>query len=623
MQFLLGHFGSGKTTTILEKITELITQKKNFWVIVPSRQHKDEVYRILLQKNHAVIGNPIITLREFQEKILEYLFSNPSERPQTLSNFDQFLIISNIIRKNKKKFKAFKNISSRPKIIQMIYRIIYALRDRNIDDLNYTAHLEDRMHDLKLILNEFDTVLREKNLSDAKFAINIISSMSNSLLKDFFPEHIFIDGFIDFTPNQFKLITSILKQAEKHSVQFLVSFLHINHEICRNTLAQYESVFPLAEKIILENIHPSNNIVDQFLYKTPSTTKTEKIKIHEIQAFGKHREVEEIANQIKKLSLYKEYDLNDILIITKSQDVYAPLFQTVFRKAQIPFQMSKDMILSENSLISFIKKLLSFAEENISHETLDFLAHSNYISQKIRSILMQAPDLLPFAIVGKQKEWEQGFDRLSNINIEITEQTLILKNTINSLCQHLYALDFSKEHPISSFINYISNLMEFLGIEDAFIHPKNSLVQSVIEESLAKDYASLAKLKTIFENMSQSLYQINQESLTIDTFLFYFQMIISETRYRSGIPKQNRIRIVSPEDARGLFIKTVFIIGMNEREFPSPKKFDLFDNQDRTALNHISHKIFGKSLWSTEHEYFSEEKLLFVVALSRASEHIF
>ncbi|MGL4393749.1 MAG: PD-(D/E)XK nuclease family protein [Brevinema sp.] len=621
MQFLLGHFGSGKTSTIVEQISNLITQNQSFWVIVPSRQHKDALIKSLLQKKASIIGNPIITLREFQEKLIEELFPNPIDRPQTLTNFDQFLIISHIIRKNEKDFKAFKNITSRPKIIQMIYRIIYALRDRNIDNLESTEELKDRVHDLRLILDEFDQILNKKNLSDTKYSVNLIAQKMDLLSKSFFPDYLFVDGFIDYTPNQFKLISSSLLKAQEFDKNLLVSFLNIAHETCHNTLAQFQSLFPKAEEILAKTPHVGQNLVDQFLIKDSSSTS--KIAIHEIQAFGKHREVEEITNQIKKLTSNKEYSLNDILIIAKNQDIYAPLFQIVFRKAGIPYQTSKDMLLSDNPLIQFIKKLLSLAKDQISHESLDFLAHSNYISPKIRSIFMQAPELIPLAIVGGKEAWNDGFARLTEMDINIDEKTLQLKNTIFALCEHLYALKSHTDYSVNEYIEYISNLLNFLGVEEAFVKPDHSSEQTLIEDSLARDYAALAKLKEVFANISNSLNQIQQEKLSMDSFLFYFQMIISETRYRSSIPYQNRVRIVSPEDARGLFVKATFIVGMNEGEFPAPKKFDLFDNQDRVALNLISHTIFGKALWSTEQEYFSEEKLSFAVSLSRASEEVY
>ncbi|MGL4561077.1 MAG: PD-(D/E)XK nuclease family protein [Brevinema sp.] len=620
MELLLGHFGSGKTFHICQEVSTLISKQKSFWIIVPSRQHKDQLYRQILNSTKGITDNPVITLSEFQKLLLEKLFPNPIDCPKTLSNFDKFLIISNIIKKNEYQFKAFKNISNRPKIIQIIYRIIDALRDKNIERLESIPHLQDRIHDLKIILDEFHRILSSNNLSDTKFAVDLIASMSSNLPEDFFPFAIFVDGFVDMTPNQFKIISYVLKEAKKYDKKITVSIPNIHHEICHNTLEQFQTFFPDASIRTLTYPHPSHILVDQFL---KNSTEPSTIRIHEIQAFGKHREVEEITNQIKKLCLFEHYTLDDILIITKKQDIYAPLFESILRKSGIPYRMTKDHLLSDNPLILFLKKLLNFSQQDLTHKTLEFLAHSNYVSKDLRNILLQAPKLIPLATIGKQEAWIKTFDRLHDLDIEITKQTNLLKDTILALCDQLYTIDPKKEYPIHFFINYITDLLLFLGTEDTLVLIENKIIQDLLEDALAKDYASIAKLKNVFQNIQQSLQQIDQQALNFSTFLLYFNLIISETRYRTNIPKQKVLRITSPEDARGIFTKAVFIIGMNESEFPAPQRFDLFDNHDRISLNNISKKIFGKSLWLTESDYFSEEKLSFALALSRATEQIF
>ena len=625
MKFILGNFGSGKTRHVLEESLELLNQKKDFWIIVPSRRHKDQLYLDLLKSQKGLLGNPILSLMEFQTFLLENIFPNPADRPQTISNFEKFLIISSIIQDQSSHFKAFHNIEQRPEMIKMIYRLIQSLRDKDTLQLASSEELKDKIEDLQLILDEYQKILQHKNLSDTFFEIDLICKNLSLLPKEFIPPHVFVDGFVDYTATQFKLLSHFANYALESQKKVSITLTDLEHPTSKETIICFEEQFPKAEKIILKSTHPSSHLANSFL--EDKEVRENPIKLFEIQAFGTHKEVEYIINQIKKLCLLEDHRLEDIFLITDQQDKYAPLIASALRKADIPFIFGKDDKLSQNPLISFIKRCITLMLGELDHEGLDFFAHSNYINSTLRTTLGLSSELITIPIRGRIKAWEKGLERQNEINSYQEECEKLpeeLNTAILELGKHLFALDPYKKYSITKHINNLIALLDFLGLQETLsaTHP---LIKhkKIIDYSIAKDYSALLKLKTILQELRKSLEMIGHKELNLSSFLFFFTIIADETRYRSEIPQKNVLRILNPRDARGTFVKSVFILGMNEGEFPTPPKFELFDNQDRYQLNKVSQKILGQDLWETDNEYFSYQKLSFATALTRAREQIY
>ncbi|MGL4677540.1 MAG: PD-(D/E)XK nuclease family protein [Brevinema sp.] len=615
MQFILGNFGVGKTSYIKQEVLSLLKNKKPFLIIVPSRQHKDQLLLELLQAQQGLIGTPIITLTEFQKRLLDALF--PTENSQTLSNFEKFLIISSISTQNANRFSAFKNIQQRPELIKMIYRLIHSLRDKDIEYLDSTSELKDKIEDLQLILSEYHRILKEKNLVDSKLEIDQICQVFSQLDPNFFPDYIYIDGFVDLTAGQFKLIQHTALFLEQHNKKFCMTLTDSSHSISQQTILHFKKSFPHANYLVLPN---QVNIADVFL--KDNSPIPSQLEFYEIQAFGKSREVEYIVNQIKKLCLNDNYSLKDILLITTHQDQYAPLLISALRKAKIPFAFGKDDKLSQNPLIIFLKRCLKLMTETINHESIEFFAQSNYVKKEFRNLWSNLPALVPFGVDGKTEIWTQVFQDIANNSPDITNNEI--GESIKLLCSKLFALDPYAPYLISELIQHITNVIEFLGLQESLSDTSVLIThKEIIEQSIAKDYSALLKLKEIFQGLQKSLERIGQTHLNLINFIFSFNMILEETRYRSKIPQKNILHILNPNDTRGLFVKAVFILGLNESEFPSSPKLDLFDNFDRNRLNTLSKKILGMPLWSTEIDYFNEQKLNFAVALSRATQKLY
>lgn len=614
MKILLGDFGSGKSTLILKEAIKCLKNKENIWIIVPSRHHKDVLQLNIIQNLGVLVGSPVLTFNDLKRKL-------NLNSPQSISNFEKFLIISRIIQRQEKQFRFFKDINKRPEIIKMIYRLVSSLREQNIQALPAIELLQDKIHDLNLILESYHQELLQHQIHDQKLEIDILTeNIQTNKIKNL-PQYIYIDGFIDFTPLQFNLLTTLIKHLELQGTKVTMTLLSTDHTLCTNILNQIIAEFPHAETRYLSSTC-QNKLSSSFLKKESVASP---IKITEIQAFGRYKEIQEVANQIKKLCLFENHELSDILIITDQYNTYFPILTSIFNKFNLPFVFSKDELLSQNPLIIFIKKCLLLAQAPLTHETLDYFAQSNYIRSDLRYIFGQAAHILPLALQGDCTVWEEAIENHIHNDPENNdiEQLYLLKATIQQLSNHFFILANHQEHAIEEYIRYIMSILDFFGLQNILTIDPLIIKNSLLEETINRDSIALDKLKEIFTELQSILIKIGPSHLNWGSFMFYFNTIIDETRYRLFNFRQNILRIVSADDARGLFAKTVFVLGMNEGLFPPPQHHELFDNQDKNYLNQISKKILGKNLWQTDTDFLSKEKLMFASILSRATEQIF
>ncbi len=247
MEFILGNFGSGKTHYVRQKAVELISKQESVLIIVPSRRHKDQLLTDILKTQKGIIGNPVQTLGEFQNRLIEELFPIPSTRPVSLSNFEKFLIISSIC--GELPLKAFHGINQRPELMKMVYRLVQSIREKDIEHLQSIPELQDKISDIQLILDKYQDILKKQNISDPKSIADIINRNLPSLNPDFLADNIFADGFVDFTATQYKLLHSISEFAIANNKNISVSLSTISEE----TITQFQTDFPNAKHIITEH----------------------------------------------------------------------------------------------------------------------------------------------------------------------------------------------------------------------------------------------------------------------------------------------------------------------------------------------------------------------------------
>ncbi|MGL5721491.1 MAG: PD-(D/E)XK nuclease family protein [Brevinema sp.] len=607
MKIILGEFQSGKSRFIVEQAISHIQKKESFLIITPSRLLKMEVLHRILAQTEAFVGDSVVTLQEFQHKLKDKLENSP----QPISNFEQFLIITNLCSQLEPQLKAFKNISRRPNLIKSLYRIISALRDEQAEDIPSNEAFLERTEDIKVILSSYQQLLREQNLTDGagltQFLIQALPQVEG-----FWPQHLYIDGFTDFTTVQTSFICALMNSAEKNGCQTTLTLTESVSFIAQRSIQQVKASLPQAE---ISQLTAYNPLGESFLRGESAVNPP---KIVEIQAFGVRKECAEVLNQVQKLCVSQQFDLSDIILVVPNHEVYAPVLRSVARKAKIPLWFTRDDLLSTNPFIVFLRQCLQFMTQPLTHQELSLFSKSSYIDLELRNVFASAPLLIPQSFQGSVQQWREILSQNSTLEEnefplsayqKLDEALELLQVSLHSFLQY-------ENKPMSTYLDALIRFLEDSGVL-ASIHHKEFPAETI------RDTAALKKIKNILNELQRSLTLTNVDKIPLTLFIQHFENIISETRYRFDSPLRNTLKVLSHDEARGLNVKAVFLLGMSEGSFPPPPSQDLFDSVDRSTLNRVSQQVLGRKLWTTSGDHFDRSKFLFASALSLAKEYVF
>jgi ATP-dependent helicase/DNAse subunit B len=612
ISIIKGKFKSGKTSSILSRVSREIEEGRAPLVLVPTRMEQDELTRklaISLPSQRGFAGKVFFTLSE----ILDFIILKSGVKAARLNNFEAFILIKLIIEENKADFIYFQNMDSYPSVIRLIHSILMELRASVWKRGNSFAPELDqaKWKDLFLIYQKYEEKLLEKGLYDSPglFQKGVEIFEKNDVL-DY--SLLAIDGFFDFSESQFEFVKAIIHCFEKRGLPAIVSLLDSDSPVALSTWKNFESHFELSVETLDE---PPDTHAD---------TST-------ICAFGKYREAERIANEIERLRIEKAYSYSDIGVIVRNWEGYSSALESVFKRFSIPYYSSKDKPLKENPAVLFLYTILECALQKKSIDNIEILgiAGSNFVTNPEVHKLLEIPAIFSSYIRAGQKGWKKEiesrrafYEMLCAQNIveeedgfsveEIRRKLKVLNRIEGPLVQFL-ELVFSLEEnfTLDSFLLYFSRILHELGLKDSLNVDDGFLS--------AKDFTAFRKLNESLLSLKKALMVFGKKNFTKEDFFSLFDGLIRDINYRYSYYPADGVKILSPFDARGSAFKAVFIVGLNEGEFPAAPGLSVLDYSEKRRLNLLANRL----ILQDEEKQNNLERLDFAVALSRAEEKVY
>ena len=388
-----GPFRSGKSSKILGFVRKALDAGQNPVLIVPSRLQRDIFIKELLgEKGFA--GKVIFTLNELVQSVIASLNGKIAE----ISDFEAFILLKLIIEENRSRFSYFKDIESSGGLIKLIYSIVSELRAGGIKNGEepFLKEFESsgnvhgaKWKDLLLIYSQFEKKLRDNNLYDS---CRLLSRAAETVsMKNFQnPCLLAIDGFFDFTASQLDFVYSLVRCFEGQNFPVYITLPSAESPLLQKTLDDFKRHFDIQ----LEICKAAQDFGGDLFHPNPE----KKADVSILQGFGKYREAERIANEIKKLILENNYRYNDIAVIFPASGEYNTILKSIFREFEIPFYSSQDESLRDNPVIIFLFSIIQKVLKEKAVDNIDILAvaNSNYLVNTEYKILLRYFKDFPF-----------------------------------------------------------------------------------------------------------------------------------------------------------------------------------------------------------------------------------
>ncbi len=611
LNIVYGKSGTGKSEYIYKDINKNLYTKKIF-LIVPEQYNLSAERKLFEYTNkNSLINVEVLTLSRMAYRIFNEV---GGVKEKNLSKSGKNMIIYDLLSKNKNNLNF---LGKSEKNIDTVNNLFTELKKHKIDlEKLENIQIEDKYTNLKLkdvnmLLSKYNEKIKNSYIDENDVLNVLYEKLPDS--KMFENSIIYIDEFLGFTPQEYKIFELLIKKVQEITVGICTDEIE-------ESISKEKDIFYFNKKFAnkLINIAIENNVKiekikldKQYRLKSQElialekdfyfSNKTYKENFKIFIANNTYTEIENVAKTIHKLVKKGGFRYKDIAIITKNIELYSEETKVIFKKYNIPVFIDEKKDLNQNILIKFIISLLDIYTQNWSYDSM-----FNYIKLGLLEIEEENIYLLEnyckkWGIKGNK--WNKKFDYepinenqeiLENIRKQIIKPLIEFKNNVS---ENKTASEITKE--LYKFI--INNRV------NEILDEKLKLYEDI---SISEEYNTSYK---ILNNILEEIYNIfENDKMSFEKYKEILQVGLNSSDLGKIPMSQDQVILADTERSRSSNLKVVFIVGLNDGIFPSNTNAEGFLNdKDRELL-----KENGIEIAKTSLELLYEEQFEFYRTLS-------
>lgn len=644
LRFVLGRGGSGKTTYLLDEIKNRVQDNETTPVIIlVPEQYTFEMEKKMSDLYLGELKDKFLRSRVLSFKTMSNIvFSHVGGLTDiNINSSGKAMMVYKAIESVSSELNIFSKSASQSGFVSSISDMISEFKQYNIsaemlehisvDVDNETLSL--KLKDISKIYKKFEEELHE-NYVDSQ---DMLNSLAGKLeLSTYFEgAYVYIDEFTGFTPNQYKVLKSILHKAKEVCISLTVDSVnnlkYNKTDAFSRTKFTYEKISSLCNEEgikILPPVNLNNGTIKRFkdskelqhlerYYNAyPYKTYEDETKNIQIREFNNlYNEVEEIAKEIIHLVREKNIRYKDITIATRDLNRYDFLVNSIFNEYNIPNFIDKKREAKSNPIIILIISALEMRNRRYTYETMFRYLKSGLIGIESDDISLLENYVLANGIRGKkwfEERWnyrlyhniiteesdyeKELIDRVNEIKNKVIEPIVILqnklkgKNKVRDICSYIY--EFLLDIDIPTTIE--SLIMNFKDKGELDIANQYSQVWNIVVDIL-----------------DQIVEIMGDEAISLDKFIKLISLGFDE--YELGLvpPSIDQVLVSSVDRMKNPNTKYLYLVGTTDGVFPLIAKDNgLLSDNDRSNLSKSGIEVDIDSKTKTFEEQFLVYKAL-------------
>lgn len=639
LRLIYGKSGCGKSEYCFNEIVKNVNKEK-IYIIVPNQMALMAEKRLMEKAtNLALVNTEVITFSRMAFRVRNEL---GGAKKTNLSKSGKAMLIYDILSKCKDNLNFLgKNAEN----VDIIGNSITEFKKHriNIDNLKEEANTTTDMY-LKLKLNDMITMYEEfeKSIQDKFLDENdVLDILNRQILESnqFKNAIIYIDEFVGFTTQEYEIIVKLMQLAKE-----------VNVTICTDNLVQQEDAdkdifyankntgiklinlakeygIEIKDDVKLTKLYRFKNEelkhLEENFYAVPyKTYKEEPKNIKMFLANNQYTEIEHVASEIVKLVRNENYRYKDISVITKNLNLYSSLIKVIFANYNIPVFIDEKKELSENILVKFLIAVLEICNKNWSYEAVFNYLKTGFVNIDKEEMFKLENYCIRWGIKGN-KWYKEDWNYVGKD--EYTEEELARLNELRRMIVTPIRRLQEKARKDNSFTNLTKILYEFLEemkIEEVITSKIEKLEEKGFIE-IANEYES--SFKVLIELFDEIVLVFGEEKTNFDKYMSILKIGLKNTGLGKIPATQDQVIVGDVSRSRSHKVRAVFILGINDGEFPSIYKDEgFFNDKDREYLKAQGFDLANGSLENLYEENFniykaftiSEEKLFLSYASS-------
>lgn len=634
LRLVYGKSGAGKSTYIFNEIKNLIKEDKKIYIITPEQFSFTAERELLNVVNGAALNAEILTFNRMAYRVMNEVGGNTKT---ALSSCGKAMLIYNILLNEKGNLnflgKSDENIDLISTQITEFKK--HGVSVENLDEIMNQSddkYLKAKMADMRNVYNKFEETIKNRYIDEN----DVLTILSEQLPKTNIFENtlIYIDEFVGFTKQEYDIISILLQQAARVSINVCTDSLeestspdtdifYANKLTVKKILETAKNVNAKIENpVFMDNIHRFETeeleFLEKNLYAVPYQRYSDK-SVNNIKLFlanNPYSEIENIASNIVKLVKEQGYRYRDISIITKNLDTYSNLCKVIFNKYQIPVFIDEKKDLSQNIIVKYLLAILEVFAKNWSYESVFNYIKTGFLSISQEEIYEFENYCLKWDI--KYSKWYKGEwdfrdenDKNSDKIARFKEIRHIVVDPLIKFKEGLLGTNSAKEITTRLYNFLIENEV------DKRLQEKEEELISIGKSDIASEYETSWKI--IVRVLDEIVLVFGDEKISFDRYMQILKTGLGNSDLGKIPGTQDQVIMGDIDRSRSHKIKTAFIIGLNDGMFPSVNKNEgYFNDDDRENL-----KEQGIELAKGTVERMYEDNFNIYKAFTAASNSIF
>lgn len=503
-----------------------------------------------------------------------------------------------------------------------------------LEEIERNARLKQKLSDLALVMGAYKKLLHDKYADTADDIAEVTERLKSH------PEHLFgadvyIDGFTSFTEGQYTLIGELAKRCSVTVSLTLPkaspdAFEYTETASCASRILSVADLAGVEKSLVKfdgaygkshEILHEITNNIWRFNAKIDNNTLQNSDVVRILACQSPFEMCDFVCADIKRRLIEGER-YSDFAIVAKDASGYSGILDLSLKKYGIPAFTSYKRSLEEYAAIKLIFSAYSAIESGMKREDVMTYAKCGF-TELSRDELDELESYVNKWQIDKSRfydedEWHMnpsGFDNrrpldeekiLCRVNAsrrKLTEPLMMLKESVR-------ACNTVKDHAVA--------LTEFL----CRIKLDSTLSERSSELLRIGDYESAAETGRLWAVICDALdtlvSTLGDFSATPSAFLAQLKLVLSKVQIGRIPSYVDEVTVGSADMLRLYGKRHVYLIGVNEGEFPATvKEGSFFGDGDRRILELAGIKIGTQSDVSAARELFC-----FSRALSYASESL-
>lgn len=609
LNLLLGRSGSGKSHYLREISEKYINAGKPVIVLVPE-QFSFETGLYFLNKNSKAINENVKVLSFSTLK--KYVFSLVGGVTNDfLDEGISKILMSLAIEECSDQLELYQKQVKNKNFVDTMLTTINEYKSSGINSIELLSAksavknptLKQKLEETAHILDVYSGMVNQSYIHSQDVLTHLAESIAeNQIFKGY---TVFIDAFTGFTNQQYKVLQSIISQAD--DIYFSLSTECINTSVdeksirFRVTVDTYHRIRALASKCNkkVTEIYapfttnrrtdkPDLQAIEKSLYAFPTSVYNGEVKnVGLYSATNIYSECEYIARTIKSLTIEQGYRYKDIAIVCRDESLYRGILDVTLEKFGIGYFMDKPENINTKPMVNFIRHCFDSINNGFNSESVLRILKTGITKYSYEDI-----SLIENYIFIWTPKWSEPFT--NNINgfgaKDMTSEDELLLERIENIRSEVYSYltEFRKSTQNADGLaisKQISTLINQFGVKEKIKEKINQLNKRNSPE-LVDEYTRVwNSITSVVSKMAKTL---EDKQLTTKRYYELFSLAINCEQIANQPLCIDRVIIGTAGRARLNSPKVTFVMGAVQGVFPSvPSETGVFTDNERQLLLEI------------------------------------